>query len=956
MHADLKQRLSSDLTFGFVNAATPADQLFHPLLIANEHENTMLRAIKHELTRAQSFVFSVAFITTGALALLKQALIDFEGCGTIITSTYLDFNSPDVFRALLKLDHVDVFVHPGGGAGFHSKGYVFEHAGSTTAIVGSSNLTATALLKNKEWNLRFSALPEGDISEQLRVAVHDQIQASSPLSPDWINEYAASYQPPPKRTATPKLRPHDAVYPNRMQVEALEQIAAVRDTGERRAVVISATGTGKTILAALDVRAAAPKRMLFVVHREQILDKAIESFARVLGAPLSEFGKLAGGTRQLDRKYVFATVQSLSRDDTLHAIDPQLFDYVLIDEVHRAGAGSYKRIIGHLKPKFLLGLTATPERTDGFNIYELFDYNVPYEIRLQAALESDMLAPFNYFGVSEYTDENKNVIDASENLSALVRTARVKHITKILEKYGHESNVQGLIFCSRREEAIQLSEKLNRAKVNGSRLRTVALSGDDSIEYRDHTIERLERGELDYILTVDIFNEGIDVPSINQVVMLRQTQSSIVFTQQLGRGLRKALGKEHLIVIDFIGNYANNYLIPIALLGDNSLNKDSLRQKLREGEEAGAIAGLSSISFDKVSRERVLDSIKHTKLDSMKNLKRSYLEMKQRLGATPLLYDFARFDAIDPVVLATSKRNYWAFLAAIKEVDLQPTPAEEGVLNFLSEELLNGKRPQELLILKALVAGSSLSKSEIRALLDREDCASDEATIKSCIRILTLEFHTKVERKTYGDLPLIVKGKDGRFSLDSKVRTLFDRSSTFSTHAHDCIQTGLFRARHLGNWNGAMQAGRLYSRKDVCRLLNWTSNQAGVINGYKVDTVTSSCPIFVNYKKDPEVSASVQYEDELLDHSTMRWFTKNKRKLTSAQEARIIANEVSLHLFTRKDDREGIGFHYLGPVVANGAEQTTMPDKAGTLLPVVTMNLRLETPLEEGLYSYLTGK
>ena len=243
-----------------------------------------------------------------------------RGEGTIITSTYLGFNSPAAFRELLNLPGVSVYIHGAAKGGFHAKGYLFEQAESLTAIIGSSNLTETALLTNHEWNLRFSALPDGDIVDQIRHAVSIQMTESTPLTSAWVDRYEATYVPPPRHTPlTPDdddRIPQGTIVPNAMQSEALLEIQRTRDAGERRAVVVSATGTGKTILSALDVRAVNPDRMLFIVHREQILDRAIEEFQRVLDAPASDFGKFVGPLRELDRRYVFATIQSLSRPRT----------------------------------------------------------------------------------------------------------------------------------------------------------------------------------------------------------------------------------------------------------------------------------------------------------------------------------------------------------------------------------------------------------------------------------------------------------------------------------------------------------------------------------------------------------------------------------------------------------------------------------------------------------------
>src|SRR6185312_7923965 len=213
-----------------------------------------------------------------------------------------------------------------------------------------------------------------------------------------------------------------------------------------------------------------------------------------------------------------------------------------------------------------LGMTATPERNDNFNVFELFDYNVPYEIRLNHALAADMLCPFHYFGIADVTYADGTTLADGAELGTLVRPERARHILKAIETYGQAGvPPRGLIFCARTDEARLLSAELNRHRLRGRELRTIALSGTDAISVREDAVNRLEAGDLDYILTVDIFNEGIDIPSINQVIMLRQTQSAIVFVQQLGRGLRKTVGKEYLIIIDFIGNYANNFMIPIAL-------------------------------------------------------------------------------------------------------------------------------------------------------------------------------------------------------------------------------------------------------------------------------------------------------------------------------------------------------------------------------------------------------
>lgn len=963
--------ITRDVKFGFLDSTLAADQLNNPVLISNADDNTMLRAIKEELSRSDSFIFSVAFITSSGLAMLKQALYEFTGSGTIITSRYLDFNEPDVFRELLNLDGVEVYVDPGVDEGFHAKGYIFEQPFGITAIVGSSNLTDRALKVNQEWNLRFSALPGGHIVDQLHQAVSRQRDRAQALSPEWIERYEST-----RKARTFIARPdrlidttddNELIVPNMMQSAALESLQEVVEAGEKRAVIISATGTGKTILAALAVRKAKPKRLLFVVHREQILNKAAEEFRKVLRAPKTDFGFFVGGKKQIEKKYVFASYQSLARPDTLPTIDPRGFDYIIIDEVHRAGAASYLRLLEHFKPHFLLGLTATPERTDGFNIFELFDYNVPYEIRLQDALRSKMLAPFHYYGIADFEDSLGHVPHDESTLNELVSDERIDYLLEMLRVYGYPRAVKGLIFCSRKKEAELLSAKLNQRLVNGQVLRTRALTGEDSEAVREDTVSQLEAGKLDYILTVDIFNEGIDIPSINQIVMLRGTKSSIIFTQQLGRGLRKAEGKDHLRVIDFIGNYANNYLIPIALTGDHSADKDSVRQKIVQSETKGVELGTSSINFDRISQERILSSLAKAQLAGKREFKEAIVNLRHRLGQVPKLIDFARFDTIDPFILGSKYGDYWSLLHSLKIIENGPTTRESQFLKFLSSEILNGLRPHETLLLKELLRTGEISRNDFRDLLTREGTSASPQVLRSVERMLTLDFFTSRRRLQLGDISLIsVKGETiavdptfaGLYHAYSPSENRGYTAQSFRAHVDDILNTSLYLNRAQHSWKGELLVGNRYSRKDACRLLLWDTNQESTIYGYKVDMATSTCPIFVTYDKDPDVSASVRYLDEFHSPGLMKWYSRSKRTLQSNELQPIIHHQVPLYLFVKKSDAEGTDYFYLGTADSSNPVQTTMRGDDSETHDVVTMDLKLESPVELGLYQYLvdTGK
>lgn len=964
----------------FIDGREAHKTRFSPLLIDNQASHTMSRAIISELRHAESFVFSVAFITPSALNVLKQDLLDFAGRGTIITSNYLGFNSPAVYRELLNFPHLNVLVVD-ARYGFHAKGYIFQNLGQTTAIVGSSNLTVSALSSNHEWNFRFSAENQGHVVHQIEEAIDRQLKVADQIDTAWIDEFERTYQPVipsylldqrarhlqtdeapawnPNAEAERAFASQPTVTPNAMQNRALRSLADLRSDSKKTGLVISATGTGKTILAALDVRAASPKRLLFLAHREQILDKASQEFKLVLGVPNAEVGKLSGSSRDLNAKYLFATTQSFVLALRRGEVSPGDFDYVIIDEVHKAGARTYLEIVHFLEPEFMLGMTATPERGDGFSVFELFDYNLAYEIRLQDALEENMLAPFHYFGVTDFTTADGETIHENSELRYLASEERADHLVLKLAQYGQVGvPARGLIFCSRNEEARELSHLLNQRILNGKTLRTRALSGEDSVETREQAVHELECGRLDYLLSVDVFNEGIDIPSLNQVVMMRQTKSSIVFTQQLGRGLRKNEGKDYLVVIDFIGNYANNYLIPIALFGNTANDKDQLRRRMIGNEGDHIIAGISSINFDKIAKERVFAALSQAKLDSAAILKNAYLTLKSRLGRPPMLLDFVKHETIDPVVMGTKYRNYAQMVRRYESSDGAVAAIAEDadkVLSMLTNELLNGKRPHELLLLGELVTRQRpVTLDEYRQLLSGMGLDSSDRIVKSVERILSLDWFTESERKKYGSRPLVAF--DGKcYHLADRWHSALESSSSFNTFAQDVVDAGLLLSSSRYNSASGLIVGERYTRKDACRLLNWSQNEYSTMYGYKVDRESGTCPIFVTYHKADDITASTKYEDRFIDQQTLHWYTRSKRTLASAEVAAIVSREVPAYLFVKKDDEEGKGFIYLGEVTPSNAVQTTMPGTDGEPLSVVTMNLELSQAIDGATYDYLTS-
>jgi len=951
-------RFQMDIQYGYVGIDVEYDGPRHyvPRMVLNQDGGTIEHVLLAELDKSASFTFSVAFVSPGAIAQLKQRLVDYAGTGRIITSDFLGFNQPRAFAELLHLaEHAGIDVRRHTAKGFHPKGYIFDRGRSVTAMIGSSNLTSSALSQNHEWNLMVSAATESDLAAQLRRLVDEQVASSVPLTQEWIDEYAATYVAPQRRSRpaqAPDGEPAPGtVEPNAMQQDALLALDLARAEGASRAIVISATGTGKTILSALDVRAANPARLLFVVHREQILDRTIDEFRRTLGGNPDDYGKLTGQVKQQDRRYVFATIQTLSQPAVLSTIDPRAFDYVIVDEAHRAGAQTYQRVIAYLEPSFLLGMTATPERTDAFNVFELFHYVVPYEIRLSHALEAEMLAPFHYYGIADVTYDDGSTTTPGTDLRRLITPERIEHLLQALDVYGQAGVApRGLIFCSRKEEARALSAALNGHLLRGRPLRTVALTGDDAVGARERAVDELEAGRLDYILTVDVFNEGIDIPSVNQVVMLRQTQSAIVFVQQLGRGLRRAEGKDHLVVIDVIGNYANNFLIPVALFGDESLNRESLRERLNETVDAGALPGLSSVSFDEVSRARILASIVSTKLDSMSNLKTALVAMSNRVGGVPALWDFYRFESVDPVLLATKKEHYPALVQSLLREDHGLGDDASRALSLLSHEVLAAKRLHELVLVELLVERDVVTSDEIAQRFVERGLASDDLHVRTTIDTVTLRGYSQSDVTRYR--APIAEEADGLVRLTSSFVRDLGRSRTLRSAVDDLLRTGLALTRARYESTSLFTPGMQYSRRDAARIVGWPRSTASTVYGYKTDEALGVCTIFVTLHKANDVDARTAYADELLDPSSMRWFSKNNRNLRSKDVRPIVDGRVMLHVFVQKDDAEGPEHYYLGQATAHDAVETTMPGSGGMLLPVVAMTLKFRIPVRQGLFDY----
>jgi superfamily II DNA or RNA helicase len=950
---ELQQSLASALIDDKINSLPD----LQPQIIYNDYKSgsNLLVELLQELQTCKRFYFAIAFITQSGLICLKECLKLLQEkniTGDILTTDYLYFNQPKALQELQQYPNLNIRIYT--KENFHIKGYIFEQNDYYTLIVGSNNLTQTALKANKEWSLKINSLANGALINNTLSQFQQMWQESLPLTDIWLKQYATKYHSLQKlkrqfATAQENISTND-IAPNKMQQEALTALAKLQQDNKHKALLISATGTGKTYLSAFAVKKANPKRLLFLAHREQILKQACKTFAKII--PDIQYGILSANHKDFHKPYLFATINMLNKEENLTQFTPTHFDYIIIDETHRAGANSYLKILNYFQPQFLLGMTATPERTDGFDIYQLFDHNIAYEIRLNQAMQENLLCPFHYFGITDITVDDQEINDNS-TFNDLTTDARVTHIINQSKYYGFSGErLRGLIFCSQIEEAQILSQKFNERGFN-----TIALSGKDSQETRTNGIHKLEQKErstgLDYIFTVDIMNEGIDIPAINQIIMLRPTKSAIIFVQQLGRGLRKYPQKDYVVILDFIGNYQNNFMIPIALSGDTSYNKDNIRHYVAEGNRF--IFGSSTIHFDKIARQKIYQAIDSAKLSDTALLKNEYLQLKQKLGKIPSIFDFSQFGSIDILKFLDKFKTYHNFLQKYdKDYTIRFNTIQEEILYFISYRFAKGKRIHELIALKLLLKNTPHLLIDIEQILTTKYHQELTEQIKvSLIRNLTNLFTISNEQAKFSNC-IFIKESDNDYIISDIFKSVL-QDEKFYFQINEILDFALKRYQKYYQHkykNTNLVLYQKYTYEEVCYLLNWPQKiNPNAMAGYFYEKTTHTMPVFINYITPDK--KRVDYTNEFLSNTLITAYSKSNRKLDSS-DAKHIYNakeeQNKLYLFVRKpsEDKEAKEFYFLGEITAQGKPEFAPKYNGFKIL------YKLDTPVRADIFDYLT--
>ena len=632
------------------------------------------------MKKAESVDIIVSFLMESGVKMLLQELENTLKRGArirILTGNYLGITQPSALYLIKRKlgNRADLRFYCEKGRSFHPKSYIFHYADHSELYIGSSNISRSALTSGIEWNYRFSSKKDPENYAEFFHTFEDLFENHSIIIDDKeLKRYSQNWHRPAvakdldkydfeQETEDTKIKP---IYePRGAQMEALCALEDTRAEGAKKALIHAATGIGKTYLAAFDSKTY--EKVLFVAHREEILKQAAESFRNVRSS--EDYGFFTGDEKCTDKSVIFASVATLGKTEYLNEkyFAPDYFNYVVIDEFHHAVNNQYRKIVEYFKPQFLLGLTATPERMDGKNIYEICDYNVPYEISLKDGINKGMLVPFHYYGIYDETDYTKlhivrgKYVEEELNKTYIGNAYRHDLIYKYYCKYGSK---QALGFCCSRKHAEEMAKEFSRRGIPSAAVYSNA-DGEFSMD-RTEAIEKLESGKIKVIFSVDMFNEGVDIPSVDMVMFLRPTESPIVFLQQLGRGLRRNKGKEYLNVLDFIGNYEKAGRVRYLLTGKRKAEKQTYSPADKTDYPDDCFVDFDMKLIDLFAE---MDKKQQSLRDQ---IKKEYFRVKELFGKQPSRMDLFTYmddDVYQKAIARSSENPFKKYLEYLSELN-----------------------------------------------------------------------------------------------------------------------------------------------------------------------------------------------------------------------------------------------------------------------------------------------
>ncbi|WP_430534823.1 DUF3427 domain-containing protein [Listeria rocourtiae] len=908
-------------------------------LVYNEAEQ-LLDVLKEELLTCDSFDIVVSFIRTSGLSLLVSTLDQLQKAGVkgrIITTTYLNITEPSAMETLLQYPNIETRIYQPQSSidSFHAKSYIFYRKNDADSIIlGSSNISKAALKYGEEWNLRTyekesdSVIRTGQ-SRFEHLWKHDNIACLDEAYVSGYKEYCrikdgkSTYKASFNNSQT---LDSGELKPNSMQDEALVNIQKSMDNGHTRGLAIAATGTGKTYLAAFAAKDIGASSVLFVAHRIELLTNAYRTFQRVFDDDSKSFSYYVGEKKEL-AKYTFASMQTLAKD--LEIISKKHFDFVIIDEFHRAAAPQYERLIAHFQPRFLLGLTATPERTDRLNIYDLAENNVVSNIRLEEALERELLAPFHYFGISDNTVLELNEISSDEHelVKQLNTNRRVDLILKNMKKYQYSGDtLHGLGFCVNKEHAKFMSEQFNLKGI-----RSICLTGEDQGKRRIEMIKQLQdpNNGLQFIFTVDIFNEGVDIPELNLILFLRPTESAIVFTQQLGRGLRKSSNKEYVTVLDFVANHRKSYLIPVALMGNSErgyIDKNKVRYMIKN--DFKELNANLHIDLSPIVKEEILQTLDTTRFNTADNIKSIFKDfdnvVKQSTSSnrTVQILDFVKFENAPEIKQLLSKT--YGNIHEIKQkigladsIDISIVKSSKLTKLFNSiSSLIPIRKFYDYIALVILLKENKVSLKVVQNYIEYVYSIKIPETEKVSIGFaINRLINNKVLGRSF-------QTDTGTVHLDPELSKILV-TDEFNKLLNDYLDYGVHSYdQEFGKKNlvldDKLKPYKKYSKIDVA-VFEGFGGDLSTWNREGVQFYDKCFYLFVNMEKEG-VEKHLEYNDYFVDQNEFHWQSQNNTSHNSSRGKKLINHKtlgIHVKLFVRRKAKEdGVTepFIYLGEV------------------------------------------
>ncbi len=897
-------------------------------LIINEKAKFMnfFVHLKNELMTCKKFYFIVSFIKYSGIQLLISTLDELEALGIkgeIITSVYLNITDPKALSKLLSYKNIKVKIYNNSNESFHTKAYLFEKEKYHTCIIGSSNISQSALYSAEEWNVKLTDNDFFDIYNQSFNQFQKLWNSNEAigLTEDFIGKYE-EYKEKNKPQNTfdyRKIQTEKKKFiPNSMQIEILEKLKNTRESGNNRGLVVAATGTGKTYLAAMDVKEFFKNRknssFLFIAHREELLDNAIRVFSDILHIEKENFGRIFSGNKEVGHNMIFASIQSL-RNCYKDFISDK-FNYIIVDEFHHASASSYEKIIHYFKPEFLLGLTATPERMDGKDILALCDYNLVGEMGMRKAMEKDLIVPFHYFGVNDITVDYEKIpyrngkYDEEILLNDLSVSIRTDYIVEKMEKFGYDGKyMSGIAFCQNIKHALYMKNEFLRKGYKSE-----LLTSKTNLTERSKILESFRNKEIEILCVVDILNEGIDIPDINLLLFLRPTLSSTVFIQQIGRGLRKAAGKDFVTIIDFIGNHKKDYLIT-KVFSDEIHNKSFLYEKKEKiieqiKNQFSNIPGASYIELDRICQERIIDKIEKINFNSRNILKEMYNEFKNDIGKSPEEFlEISDFDS-----------NIELFVELVTKVG----SFYEAQVQFENDNFIKYYRMKN-------------PKTDLLAYMEKKIRLCEPFTYLTVKFFLKLKYEGQNLRNKYINSEILLSEYKKYFSIKDEFKNFYllerifneliedeileadlygykiskkyeaifyEEDKNFEKRLSDLINLGLneFRKNDIEEFNdNVLITHKEYKRIDLQILLDSKVPKGTWRAGY-ANTEKDIC-LFITNDKSHIMQENLKYDNSLHSDEIIQWISQPKTYHSSSVGQMFIKHReknMKVHIFARK--------------------------------------------------------